>query len=50
MTEPPEPRDFDEIDRELEKLRGFGSTLFVALGAAALIGVLITIALCLAVF
>ena len=50
MTEPTEPRDIDEIDRELEKLRGFGSTLFVALGAALLLGVLISVVLWLAIF
>ena len=50
MAEPPAPREFDEIDRELEKLRGFGSTFFVALGAAALLGVLVTIVLWIAVF
>ena len=50
MAEPPAPRDLDEIDRELEKLRGFGSTFFVALAAVALLVSLITAVLWLAVF
>ena len=50
MTEPSEPQGLDEIDRELAKLKGFGSTLLFALGAAALIGVLIVLLLWLAVF
>ena len=50
MPEPSEPRDYDEIDRELEKLKGFGSTLFFALGAAAVTGVLIALVLWIAVF
>jgi hypothetical protein len=50
MTEPSEPHHSDEIDRELERLRGFGSTLFFALGAAAVTGVLIALVLWLAVF
>jgi hypothetical protein len=50
MTPPGEPREFDEIDRELEKLKGFGSTLFFALGAAAFVGVLIAVVLWIAVF
>lgn len=33
----PEPPHADDIDRELEKLRGFGSTLFVALATCALL-------------
>jgi hypothetical protein len=32
----------DEIERELEKLRGFGSTLLLALGTSALLFALIT--------
>lgn len=50
MTEPSEPHDFDEIDRELQRLKGFGGTLFFALAAAAITGVLIAIVLWLAVF
>ena len=43
---PPEPGDpMDDIDRELEKLRGFGSTLFLALGTSALLIAAVTAAL-----
>lgn len=31
-----EPPESDDIDRELEKLRGFGSTLLLALGTSLL--------------
>ncbi|HEX2830482.1 MAG TPA: hypothetical protein VHP37_29360 [Burkholderiales bacterium] len=40
----------EEIDRELEKLKGFGTTLFFALGVAALAGVLIALVLWVAMF
>ena len=36
-SETDEPPELDDIDRELEKLRGFGSTLLLALGASALL-------------
>jgi hypothetical protein len=49
MAEPSE-RELDEIERELRKLKGFGSTLVFALGAAALTGVLIALVLWMAVF
>ena len=40
-----EPPQSDDIDRELEKLRGFGSTLFLALGASAMLIVLLSVIL-----
>ena len=43
-------RELDEIERELRKLKGFGSTLVFALGAAALTGILIALVLWMAVF
>jgi hypothetical protein len=43
-------RELDEIDYELRKLKGFGSTLFFALGAAALVAALIAVVLWIAVF
>jgi len=50
MTEPDEPHELEDIDRELEKLRGFGSTFFLALGAAGLLIVVVTVVLWLLVF
>lgn len=50
---PPELRDpttADDIDRELEKLRGFGSTLLVALSVSAGLIAAITLLLWWAVF
>ena len=44
-TQLDEPPESDDIDRELEKLRGFGSTLFLALGASAVLIAVITVIL-----
>ena len=49
-TAPRESHDVDEIDRELEKLRGFGTTLIIGLGASAIIITAVTVLLWLAVF
>jgi hypothetical protein len=45
-----QPHHADDIDRELDKLRGFGGTLVIALGASAFVIAAITVLLWLAVF
>jgi hypothetical protein len=47
--ETPERSDADDIERELEKLKGFGSTLAMALGLSAILVVLISVLLWLVV-
>ena len=49
MPERRQPDELDEIDREFEKLKGFGSTLYIGLGMCALVTVLISLLLWLAV-
>ena len=48
--EPRDPFDMDDLERELEKLRGFGGTVFVGIFASGVIVAAVTVLIWLVAF